>query len=104
MFVLLHRGRSLTPEFGRGKARPLSQRFELSPHDRRVNAMDEWALCEAAIRSPDHVVAANQLGKTDQALSDQFGVLNHIGGVSDHARNELFAFRQLDVLPDAPLM
>lgn len=53
MFVLLHRGRSLTPQFGSGNARPLDQRFELGPHDGRVNAMDEWALGEATIRAPD---------------------------------------------------
>jgi hypothetical protein len=38
ILVLLHRGRSLTPQFRSGNARPLSQRLELGPHDRWVKA------------------------------------------------------------------
>ena len=44
------------------------------------------------------------LGEAHDAVGDQLGMLDHVGGVTDHARDEHLALRQLDVLPDAPLV
>ena len=44
------------------------------------------------------------LGVVDQALGDQLRVLHQVRGVADHARHQDLAVRQLDVLPDLPLV
>src|SRR6185503_11095362 len=38
------------------------------------------------------------------ALGDEFGVLHHIGGVADHARQDELSVGQLYVLPYRPLV
>ena len=44
------------------------------------------------------------LAQPHDALGDQFGMLDHIGGVADDAGNEHLALRQLDVFPHLPFM
>jgi hypothetical protein len=55
---------------------------------------------EAAVGSGDHVFAADEIGKGEDAIGHQLGVFDDVGGVAHHARDEGLPRRQLDVPPD----
>jgi len=59
---------------------------------------------EAAIGTSDDVFAAGDCGIAQDAVGNQLRVLDKVGGVTDAAGHQHLARRQLDVLPDAPLM
>ena len=59
---------------------------------------------ETAVGAGDDIFPSDQAGETHDALSDQFGVLNDVGGVAHDAGNENLPFGQFDILPDTPLM
>src|SRR3954453_19825254 len=88
----------LTPELARGERSTLDQRFELCPGDLRMDAA-----AETAIGRGDDPLPADQVGKTKDALGDEVGVLDDIGGVADNAGQDHLVVRQL-VLPDLPLV
>src|SRR3982074_3254347 len=69
-----------------------------------MDAAVERPLRKAAIGSGDHILAAQGLRVADDALGDEFGVLDDVGGVADDTRDQYFALGQFDVLPDFPLM
>src|SRR5687767_12913920 len=64
----------------------------------------ERALREAAVRTSNHVLAANELGQPDDPLRNEFRMLDHVGSVTDYAGNEQPALRQFHILPKLPLM
>src|SRR5262247_3288988 len=82
-----------TPQLLAGKPRALSERFELRPHDRGMDAAMERSLREAAIGAGDDVLAADEPGEPHNPLGDQRRMLDHVGGVADDAWNEHFACR-----------
>ncbi len=57
------RHQALAPQFLCRQFRAGRQRFELRPHDGRVNAAVKWSLRESAIRSGDDVFAPDDLGE-----------------------------------------
>src|SRR5262245_58164034 len=64
----------------------------------------ERSLRKAAIGARDPVAASDEPGKPDDALRDQLGVLDDVGGMTDQAGNQHPALRQPDFLPDPPLV
>src|SRR5271167_265627 len=87
------------PELMAGQCRALRQCLELGPSDLRVDAP-----AKTAIGRGDDLLAADCIGKAQDTLGDQFGVLDDVGGVADHARQDQLAVRELDVLPYLPLV
>jgi hypothetical protein len=59
---------------------------------------------EAAIGRRDDTFPADNIGEPKQPLGDEFGMFHHVGGVTDNARQNELAVRQLDVLPDRPFV
>ena len=59
---------------------------------------------EAAIGAGDDVLAPYHPGEVEDAVGDDLGVLDDVGGVADDARDEDFSVGQLDVSPDFPLV
>src|SRR3954467_3134728 len=96
--------RSPRPELLAGKAGAVDQRFELRPHDLRMHAGEIGHLREAAVRACDHVLAPDEAGQPDDALGDEFGMLDDVGGVTDHAGNQRRILRQLELFPQSPFM
>src|SRR5262245_2997792 len=92
------------PQSLAGEARALRERLELCPHDRGVDAPVERALREAAIRSRQYILAADEPRVADDALGDELGMLDHVGGVADDPGHEQLADGQLCVLPHRPLV
>ena len=99
-----HAAARFAPQRLRGDARAFDQGFQLRPHDGRMNAARERALREAAIGAAHDVLAADDLGEPHDPLGDQFGMLDDIGGVTDHARDQDFSGRELHAFPHPPLM
>ena len=93
---VLSRRRMLSPQGLRGDARAFGQGFQLRPHDGGMDAARERALREAAIGAADHVVAPDDPGKPYDALGDEFWMLDDIGGVTDHPRDQDLARSELD--------
>src|SRR5438874_1344102 len=73
--------------------------YELRPGDLR---MDPAA--EPAIGRGDDPLAADQLGETQNAVGDQLGMFDDIGGVADDAGQDQLVVGQLDLLPDPPFV
>src|SRR3954468_15052943 len=69
-----------------------------------MHAAIERALGKAAICPSHDVLASKQAGKPLDALRHQFRMFHHVGGVADDSRDQDTSWRQLDVLPDLPLM
>ena len=59
---------------------------------------------EAAIGAGDHVLPAHEIGEADDALGDQFGMLDQHRGVGDDARDQHRVFRELRFLPHFPFV
>ncbi len=53
---------------------------KLGPHDRRVDAPRERTLREAAVARRIDVFLANNVCKLDQPVSNQFRMLDDVGG------------------------
>ena len=69
-----------------------------------MHALHERPLRKAAVGACDDTVAANELAEPHQTLSHEFGMLDDIGLMRDHAGNELAAFRQLHPFPHPPFV
>src|ERR1700757_1106837 len=87
------------PELTGGERGALCQRFELGPGDLWMDAA-----AETAIGRRNDPLFADKVRKPDDALRDEFGVLDDIGGVADDARQDQFTIGQLDLLPHLPLV
>src|SRR4029077_12787662 len=81
-------GGSSMPKFVGGELRAVHQCLQLRPHDRRMDALHIRTLGAAAIRAGDDVLAADQRCEADDALGDKLRMLDHVGGMADHARDE----------------
>src|SRR2546425_5077300 len=91
-------------KFSAREPRAGSERLEFGPHDRRMYAPVERPLREAAVGSAHQVLAPHELSYPDEPLSDQFRMLDDVGGVADDARHQFLSGRELDLLPDAPFV
>ena len=58
---------------------------------------------KAAVGSRNHVLSADQPGKAQDALRDEFWMLDDIARVGDHSRDESFAVWQPDAAAFPPL-
>ena len=92
------------PELVAGNLRAFGHGFQLGPHDRGMDAAIELLLRKAAIGAGNDVLAAHDAGKPEDTFSHEFWMLHDVCAVADDARGQDFAFRQLDVLPDAPFV
>src|SRR4030095_10092128 len=72
----------------------LDERTQLRPRDLRMGAA-----AEAAVGARDDALAAHALREAPDALRDELRVLDHIGRMGDHARDEDLSFRQLHLVP-----
>src|SRR5271165_1715415 len=59
---------------------------------------------EAAIRTGNDVLAPRDAGEIEDAVGDDLGMLDNVGGVADDTWDQDFAFGQLDIPPDLPLV
>ena len=91
-------------ELLRRDSRALGERLELRPLDRRVHALEEGALREAAVGAAHHALAADELREPDEPVGDELRMLDDVRVVRDDARDEHLPLGQLDVLPEAPLV
>src|SRR5260221_13022187 len=78
----------LAPQLAAGEGRAVRQRFELCPHDGGMHPAVKRALGETAIGACHHILAPEQPGEAHDALGDQLGMLDDVGGVADHARHK----------------
>ena len=62
------------------------------------------APAEAAIGAGNDVLAPHDLGESQDAVGDELGVLDDVGGMADDTGDQDLPVGQLDVLPDSPLM
>ena len=59
------------------------QRFELGPGELRMDAP-----AETAIGAGDDILAAHHPGESQDAVGDELGVLDDVGGVADDPRDQ----------------
>ena len=62
------------------------------------------AAAEAAVGAGDDVFLADDFSERDDAIGDQFRVLDEIGGVTDDAGDEDFSGGQFHIAPDFVFM
>src|SRR3972149_2428129 len=104
-----HRGLDLwrapgsAPQLLRRDAGALRHRRELRPDDLRV-ADAAAAPAGAAAGAGEAFPAADDAGVAPEPLGDELRVLDEVAVVADDAGHERLAGRQLDVLPDLPLV
>src|SRR5215469_10631779 len=72
----------LRPQFLCREFRAGDERFELGPDELR---MDPAA--EAAIRAGNDVLASRNPGEIEDAVGNDLGMLDDVGGVADNTRN-----------------
>src|SRR5499427_10950374 len=89
----------LSPELAGGEPCALNQRFELGPGDLRVNAA-----AEATVGRRDDPLLADEVGKPDDAVGDEIGMLDDVGGVADDPWQDQLVVRKSDILPHLPLV
>ncbi len=91
--------RALPPQLAARELGAGNQCLELGPHQLR---MDPAA--EAAIGAGDDVLAPGDPGEIEDAVGDDLGMLDDVGGVADDARDQDLAFGQFDIPPHLPLV
>ena len=69
-----------------------------------MDALHVRPLGKSAIGAGNEVLSANQRRQANNALSDQFGMLDNVGDVTDHPRNENLVSRSFDALQEMPLV
>src|SRR5580704_7818500 len=89
----------LRPQFVGREPGAGDERFELGPDELRMNSA-----AEAAIRAGNDVLAPRDPGEIEDAVGDDLGMLDDVGGVADDTRNQDLPFGQLDIPPDLPLV
>src|SRR5437868_10450968 len=90
---------SSTPQLAAGERGALRQRFELGPGDVGMHAPAKTAICGG-----DDPLPAHQSGKPKDALGDELGMLDHIGGVADDTGEDQLPVGELYVLPHLPFV
>jgi len=61
-------------------------------------------LSEAAIRPRQDILASNQGRELDNSLSNKFGMLDDVGRMANHARNQHLVCWKFDSLPHTPFV
>src|SRR5467141_2319245 len=79
--------------------RAFSQRLELCPGDLRVRAA-----AETTVAAGDDVLAPNAPRETRDALRHDLRMLDDVGRVRHHARDQYLACRQLHAVPHGVLV
>src|SRR5262249_38745202 len=74
---------SPVPEPARGESRAFDEGRHLRPAQLRVNPT-----AEAAVGAGDDVLPAHPVSEANDALGDQLGVLDQVGGMGDDARDK----------------
>ena len=100
--VVVQRGRKVQPTGI--SARAPDQGFEFCPHDAGMHAPVERSLSKTAVGTRDDVLAADQLSDPYDSLADEFGMLDQVGCVANHARHQHFAGREFDFPPEEPFV
>jgi len=62
--------------------------------------METDECCEAAVRSCDDALLANDIGEAFKPLRDQFGVLDAVSLGVDYSDDQRLIVRKLHILPD----
>src|SRR5215472_7114855 len=86
-----------TQGFGR-ESRPFGKRGELRPADFGVDPS-----AHAAIGAAHHILLPDNASPVDESSRDEFGMLDDVRGVTDHARHQDRAGCELRLLPDIDL-
>src|SRR5580658_6726471 len=63
-----------------------------------------YAPAETAIRGGDDILAADGFGEADDPVGNELWIFDQVGRVSDDPGQDFLAGRQLNVLPDLPLV
>src|SRR5262245_3652114 len=87
------------PELPGRERGAFSQRFELHPYDLGVDLDAPGESPEAAIDPGDHALRPNDAGILEDAVGDQLGMLDDVGGRVDDARNDDLVGGQRDLAP-----
>src|SRR5271154_3657669 len=69
-----------------------------------MNAARERTLREAAIGAAHNVITTDDFRQSYDPLGDEFGMLDDVGRVTYHARNQNLAGRELHIFPHPPLV
>src|SRR5215470_15003716 len=59
---------------------------------------------KTAVGGSDHPLTPHQAGKAQDAIGHQLGMLDHVGGVADDARQDQLLVWQLHLLPYPPFV
>jgi hypothetical protein len=79
------------PELAGGEGRALRQCFELGPGDLRMDAA-----ADPAIGRGDDALPADEIRKPNNALGDEFGVLDDVGSMTDDAGQDQLVVGEFD--------
>src|SRR6266850_5093637 len=91
---------SVTKVASRREPSAFGHRLKLRPNYARVDFRFERRLRgKAAVAAADHVLTSDELDVSDDALGDQFRVLDDVAAVCDDSRDQNFSDRKLDVFP-----
>ena len=94
----------ILPELLRRDLRAFGHGRHLCPHHVGIHRGLPDPGAEAAIRSGDHVLAADEPGVARDTLRDQFRMLDEVRFQFDHAGDEYLARRQRDALEQLPFV
>jgi hypothetical protein len=86
------------------QGRSLRQGLELGPDDGGMHAWRKGPLGESAVSAHQYIFSPDQAGIGHEAPGDQFGVLDDLGCIGDHAWDEERAVRELDLFPHLPFV
>ena len=89
---------SLFPQRLCCEARAFRKSRKLCPGDLRMHPT-----AEPTVGRGDDILAPHRPGKADDAIGHEFRMLQHVGGVTDQARDDDLAVRKFGALPDFPL-
>jgi hypothetical protein len=89
----------LRPQFAGREVGASDERFELGPDKLWMNPA-----AEAAIRAGNDVLAPHDPGEIEDAVGDDLGMLDDVGGVADDTWKQDLAIWQLNIPPDLPLV
>src|SRR5579872_458250 len=92
------------PETFAREPRPRSERLKLHPAERRKHRAEAGKGPESAVASRDDSVFSDDRAVALDTLRHHLRVLDIVGVRADHTGNENLVRRQLDALPDLPLV
>jgi hypothetical protein len=93
-----------SPQALRCQLRAFDECAQLQPRRLGMARMETDECCEAAIRSRDDTLLADDIGEAFKALRDQFGMLDAVSLGIDYSDDQRLIVRELHVLPDVPFV